>query len=229
MSKRADPTNKLIARRGIRRRVQNVAFALLYRFGGRIYDPLTRFLFGGAWDRWRSSVIPFLPIGTILDVGSGTGSLVSVLNPKGYVAFAIDREPSMLRRSRLLPDARTRIIRGDAGALPFRNATFDACVATFPSRFVLERNTLDEVSRVLRPGGTFAIVLSGYTDDWPLRRRPIRLALRLFYGQRDAERLPAADLIAHPALAGEWRWLSHGQDHVLFWIGTRTAASESAR
>ncbi|HEX7102342.1 MAG TPA: class I SAM-dependent methyltransferase [Nitrolancea sp.] len=229
MSKRSEFANESGVQKSLRRRLQNALFAGLYRFGGRVYDPLTRFLFGGAWDRWRASVIPFLPSGGhVLDLGCGTGALVDRLNIMGYVAFGIDREPSMLRRVQSYPGARSRIIRGDAGLLPFCSASFDACVATFPSRFVVEATTLDEVSRVLRPGGTFAVVLSGYTDDWPLKRRPIRLALRLFYGERDSQRLPESSLIAHPALTGEWRWLSHGQDHVLVWIGIREAKSESA-
>jgi ubiquinone/menaquinone biosynthesis C-methylase UbiE len=202
-------------------------FAWLYRFGGRVYDPLTHFLFGGAWDRWRASVIPFLPKGPILDLGCGTGAFLDEFNAKGYVAFGIDREPSMLRRARKRPGARSRIVRGDASALPFHDASFDACVATFPARFILQQQTLDEISRVVRPGGVFAVVLSGYTDDWPLRRRPIRLALRLFYGERERRRLPGDDLIAHPALIGEWRWISNGPDTVLIWIGISAGASES--
>jgi SAM-dependent methyltransferase len=221
LSKPAADTDTSTASTGFRRRIQNASFAWLYRFGGRVYDPLTRFLFGGAWSRWRSAVIPYLPRGRVLDLGCGTGSFVSELNVKGYVAFGVDREPSMLRRVGALPDGRFRFIRGDAGALPFQSGAFDACVATFPSRFILERTTLDEISRVLRPGGTLAIVLSGYTDDWPLRRQPIRLALRLFYGQRESDRLPDGDLIHHPYLSGTWRWASNSPDHVLIWIGTR--------
>jgi hypothetical protein len=88
---------------------------------------------------------------------------------------------------------------------------------------------LDEIARVVHPGGTFAIVLSGDTDDWPLRRQPVRLALRLFYGRREIERLPARDFIQHPALTGDWRWLSNGPDHVLIWVGTRSGASGPAK
>ncbi|HVX29395.1 MAG TPA: methyltransferase domain-containing protein [Nitrolancea sp.] len=190
---------------------------------------MTRLLFGGAWDRWRTSIIPVLPpTGTIIDLGCGTGALVHRLNTLGYVAFGLDREPSMLRRARSLPTSRSRLVRGDAGALPFRDSVFDACVATFPARYILQPATLDEVARVVRPGGALVIVLSGYTEDWPLRRLPIRLALRIFYGRRDTEQAPPPDLIAHPALLGEWCWRTNGPDHVLAWIGVRSDASKSA-
>ena len=221
MSKPTDTNRNTSTRGDVRRRIQNALFSRLYRSGGRLYDPLTWFLFGGAWDRWRSSIVQFVPMGRILDVGCGTGKLVQELQSKGYVAFGLDRELSMLRRSKALAEATSKIVRGDASALPFQTGTFDACVSTFPSRFIVQRSTLDEVSRVLRPGGTFAIVLSGYTDDWPLRRKPIQLALRLFYGRRDDQRFRSNDLFQHPELTGEWHWLSRGPDHVLAWVGVR--------
>jgi ubiquinone/menaquinone biosynthesis C-methylase UbiE len=229
LSKPSNAINESGEPKSIRQRIQNASFRLLYRFGGRIYDPLTRILFGGAWDRWRASVLPFLASGPILDLGCGTGVLVNQLNQMGYVAFGLDREPSMLRRVRSRTELRSCFVRGDTAVLPFQSASFVACVATFPSRFILQSNALDEVSRVLRPGGTFTIVLSGYTTDWPWYRQPIRLALRAFYGKRDGTSVPASNLITHLTLSGEWRWLSNGPDHVLIWKGSRTAASESAR
>jgi ubiquinone/menaquinone biosynthesis C-methylase UbiE len=227
LSKQLEQSDEPRVPSGLRRRLQNATFAALYHFGGRIYDPLTQLLFGGAWGRWRRSIIAFLPQGSVLDLGCGTGSFVNELNAKGYVAFGIDREPSMLRQARTLTGTRKRLVRGDARILPFRAACFDACVATFPSRFILQQRTLDEVVRVLRPGGVFAVVLSGDTNSWPLHRRPIRLVLQLVYGARESQRPPDASVIAHPALTGEWRRLAQGSDRVLVWIGTRTETIET--
>jgi len=208
--------------RNVRRGFQRRVFTTLYRVGGRVYDPLTVLVFGGAWSRWRESVVPFLADGPLLDLGCGTGALAESLSQRGFKVVGLDREPSMLRRAHRRTILRSRLVRGDATRLPFRSATFASCIATFPANFILQPTTLDEIARLLRPGGVLAIVMSGYTERWPLWRQPIRIALRLFYGAKNTDNLPANRLIEHPMLSGSWKWLECGDDHVLLWIGNRS-------
>jgi ubiquinone/menaquinone biosynthesis C-methylase UbiE len=207
--------------RGVRRRAQRAVFTTLYRFGGRVYDPLTVLVFGGAWARWRESIVPYLAEGRVLDLGCGTGEFAESLSRQGYNVVGLDREPSMLRRAGTRASLHSRLIRGDATRLPFRSASFASCIATFPANYILQRTTLDEIARVVRPGGVLAIVMSGYTERWSLWRQPIRIALRFFYGARSADNLPANRFIVHPLLTGGWKWLENGEDHVLLWTGNR--------
>jgi hypothetical protein len=71
--------------------------------------------------------------------------------------------------------------------------------------------------------------MSGYTENWTLRRQPIRLALRLFYGERSANQLPESQLLEHPELFGDWKWIESGGDHILLWLGTRSIDGRSDR
>ncbi len=205
----------------LRRRFQLLAFALLYRFGGPIYDHLTVFLFGNAWDRWRRMVLPHLDDGPVLDLGCGTGALVETLTKLGIQAFGLDREPSMLTRARLRKLVIGRLIRADARYLPLSDGKFSNCVATFPSPFILQAATLDEIARVLRPGGRLVVVLTGRIQDHVWWRAPIRLMLRVFYGGSDDARLPDDDLLSHPLFEGKWLWAESASDRALLWLATR--------
>jgi ubiquinone/menaquinone biosynthesis C-methylase UbiE len=60
-------------------------------------------------------------------------------------------------RARELP---LTLARGRAQALPFPDETFDGVVSTFPAEFILERATVEEAIRVLRPGGRFVVVVN---------------------------------------------------------------------
>jgi SAM-dependent methyltransferase len=93
----------------------------------------------------------------VLDVGTGTGSLASSLaealhsvevvaiDPsEGFIGFAQKRSGS----------ARIRFERGDAQALRFPDASFDASMALLVMNFVPDhRKAAAEMRRVTRPGG----------------------------------------------------------------------------
>lgn len=204
-----------------RRRLQTLAFAVLYRFGGRVYDSLTVLLFGDSWDRWRQMIVPLIGEGPVLDLGCGTGMLVARLAELGYHVVGIDREPSMLARATDHTVRDGHVVRADATCLPFAGDRFQTCVATFPSSFIFEMETLDEVARVLAPGGRFAVVLTGQTDRYVWWRLPIRLLLRLFYGDSRDSEIPNERLLRHPLMSGEWKWLADGDDKALLWVATR--------
>ncbi len=204
-----------------RHRLQIIAFALLYRFGGSIYDALTMFLFGDSWDRWRQAAIRHFSAGPVLDIGCGTGVLISSMADLGHQVVGIDRQSSMLVRASHRVKARGRVVRADASALPFRTESFRTCVSTFPAGFIFDRATLDEVARVLMPEGKFVVVVTGQSDSTSWLRAPVRLLLRLFYGPQRGLNMPGDELLRHPELQGTWTWDSDGSDHTLMWIATR--------
>ncbi|MGA7671138.1 MAG: methyltransferase domain-containing protein [Nitrolancea sp.] len=207
---------------GLRRRIQSVAFWTLYHFGGTIYDRFTRLLFGDAWNRWRLTSLKLVESGPVLDLGCGTGVLLSALAKRGFEAIGVDRERSMLRGASRRPELAGQLLRANATRLPLQSGSIGSCVSTFPSGFILQPETLNEIARVLRRGGVFLVVMSGETTERVWWRSPIRLMLRLFYGKRTTHSLPEESLLSHPQLRGEWRWIEYDYDRVLVWIAHRT-------
>lgn len=86
--------------------------------------------------------------GRVLDVGCGTGLLAARVPG----AIGVDISMQMLRHGRGVR------VQGDALALPFRDASFDAAFAITSFLTSIPRALL-EVHRVLRPGGTLAVTL----------------------------------------------------------------------
>lgn len=118
----------------------------------------------------------------ILDVGTGSGRFPRAMSSDerfdGRV-WGLDISAGMLRnaRARLAPlGDRCALLRGDADALPFPDASFDAVACLEALEFTRRpQSTLDELVRVLRPGGVLLLTnrIGGarwfpgrtYTDD----------------------------------------------------------------
>ena len=94
----------------------------------------------------------------ILDIGGGTGQLAHLLQKRGGRVWLLDASEAMLRLAkRKLPDE--RIVFGDAAALPFPEGFFDvAIIANALHHFSNQADALEESCRVLRSGGTLAVV-----------------------------------------------------------------------
>jgi ubiquinone/menaquinone biosynthesis C-methylase UbiE len=125
----------------------------------------------------------------VLDVGCGTGTLAIRLAERGPVVdvWGIDRDPAMLDR------ARRKAARRDAGidwqrawstALPFPDRRFDRVFSSLLLHHLPPREkhrTVEEMRRVLRPGGLLLLA------DWnrtahPLERAAYFLAVQLLDG-----------------------------------------------
>jgi SAM-dependent methyltransferase len=99
--------------------------------------------------------------GRLLDLGCGTGLLATRLGralPGSWVAGCDFSRGMLAQAARRDPEGRW--VQGDALALPFGAASFDAVVSTesfhwFPD----QRAALAEILRVLRPGGRFLAAL----------------------------------------------------------------------
>jgi ubiquinone/menaquinone biosynthesis C-methylase UbiE len=107
----------------------------------------------------------------VLDVGAGPGLLISEMasyvGPKGHVT-GLEISDSMLavarRRCASMAIAdRITLVKGDATALPFPDASFDVATSTQVYEYVPDVDqALAELYRVLRPGGR-ALILD---TDW---------------------------------------------------------------
>lgn len=153
--------------------------------------------------------------GRILDLGCGTGALLSGLLQTGRDAVGLDYAPDMLTlaRQRLQASGHSdhRILRGDASRLPFPTGIFDAVlclgVISYQPDYL---PVLREIRRVLNPSGnavalvTFRNVYSPVASDpwegtkalgrWLLRRQVPRDE---GFGRRLDPRVVRADLLVH--------------------------------
>jgi demethylmenaquinone methyltransferase/2-methoxy-6-polyprenyl-1,4-benzoquinol methylase len=101
----------------------------------------------------------------VLDLCCGTGDLALALRREagrsGAQIFGADFVHAMLARARAKSarDARMNYVEADALALPFADASFDLVTAAFGFRNLANyRRGLEEIRRVLRPGGEVGIL-----------------------------------------------------------------------
>jgi len=98
--------------------------------------------------------------GRVLDLCCGFARHSLALSELGVNVFGLDLSFDLLRDARRLPGSERlagRLVRADAGRLPFASASFDALVNLFSSFGYFgeqgDARMLDEIARVLRPGG----------------------------------------------------------------------------
>lgn len=131
---------------------------------GPSYDRVGAALSFGQDPRWRRFLVSRLPAdrGHVLDVATGTGLVASALLERGYRVTGLDQSPGMLARARERFDGRVDLIEASAEELPFPDASFDHLTFTYLLRYVDDPGaTLRELARVVRPGGTVAMLEFG--------------------------------------------------------------------
>ncbi|MCB9635252.1 MAG: metalloregulator ArsR/SmtB family transcription factor [Sandaracinus sp.] len=116
---------------------------------------------GRTWESLVHGVSSLLTLGDVLDVGCGDGWSARLLAPRSRSYVGLDRSEKVLgaarRRTKGLGNARFEL--GEMERLPFADASFDQVLlfhvlvhAEVPSV------ALTEAARVLRPGGSLAVV-----------------------------------------------------------------------
>jgi SAM-dependent methyltransferase len=127
-------------------------------------------LSGGMRDEHRIArlLLGLTPGDGVLDVACGPGNFTrefaQIVGPGG-LAVGIDASATMLTRAVADTPGRAgeviAYVRGDAEALPFRDASFDAvCCFAALNLFADADAALDHMTRVLTPGGRIAIFTS---------------------------------------------------------------------
>jgi ubiquinone/menaquinone biosynthesis C-methylase UbiE len=117
------------------------------------------------FNQWVVEQLAITPTSQILEVGSGPGVTLQALAaraPEGHV-IGIDRSGVMIRQAQqrnaaAIQAGRVDVRLGDASALPFPDRSFDIVVAIHVLYFWSDAvATLQELRRVLQPGGVVAI------------------------------------------------------------------------
>jgi demethylmenaquinone methyltransferase/2-methoxy-6-polyprenyl-1,4-benzoquinol methylase len=126
-----------------------------------VYDVMNRVMTGGLDRRWRRITVEqaVSPGDRVLDACCGTGDLAIAAQRRGAAeVVGLDFSEEMLERARRkAPELEW--VRGDALALPFGDASFDAATVGFGVRNVDDLEVgIRELRRVLRPGGRLAIL-----------------------------------------------------------------------
>ncbi len=120
---------------------------------------------------------------TVMDVGCGTGALAVAaagrVGPEGNVA-GLDPNEEMLEQARL-KDVPIDWHQGPAEQIPFEDETFDSVVSQFSLMYFDDKpKALQEMHRVLKPGGKFAVLVPDAIDRSPGFSVATELLHRLF-------------------------------------------------
>jgi demethylmenaquinone methyltransferase/2-methoxy-6-polyprenyl-1,4-benzoquinol methylase len=142
------------------------------------YDRMGAVLSFGQDPRWRRflvSRVNAIPGSTVLDVATGTGLVARELAARQLNVVGVDQSAAMVDHGRRAVEAeglgeRIRFVAGQAQALPFRDDAFDSLTFTYLLRYVDDPGaTLQELARVVRPGGVMASLEFHVPDDPWLR------------------------------------------------------------
>jgi demethylmenaquinone methyltransferase/2-methoxy-6-polyprenyl-1,4-benzoquinol methylase len=129
--------------------VSEVSDPIFARIAAR-YDLINRILSLGREREWRARGVAMLERGSVLDLGSGTGST----DFQGRAVVDLDPVIEMLS----LSPVPNRVV-GVGEALPFADAVFDGVFSGFVFRNLTSVDgSLAEVTRVLKPGSVAVVV-----------------------------------------------------------------------
>jgi demethylmenaquinone methyltransferase/2-methoxy-6-polyprenyl-1,4-benzoquinol methylase len=138
---------------------------------GPTYDRYARLLSFGQDPHWRRFLVSRVQAGpkdTVLDVATGTAAVAIELTRRtGCCVVGLDQSVEMLDAGRRRVEAaglgdRIELVVGIAERLPFEDASFDGLTFTYLLRYVDDpAATMRELARVVRPGGTIAMLEFG--------------------------------------------------------------------
>ncbi|MFL5973475.1 MAG: class I SAM-dependent methyltransferase [Gaiellaceae bacterium] len=168
---------------------------------GPTYDRYAALLSFGQDPRWRRFLVSRMDVGPdarVLDVATGTAAVaIELVRRSGCRVVGLDQSAEMLAEARRRVDAaalsdRIELVQGEAEQLTFDDASFDGLTFTYLLRYVTDPlATLRELARVVRPGGTIAMLEFGVPRG--LARPAWELWVRIG--------LPAAGMLISPG----WR------------------------
>lgn len=152
MAVEADPVSGTLSDSQVRGMFDRIA---------RVYDRMNSVMTAGMHHRWRERAVDLARVGPgsrALDVATGTGDLALELAGRGATVTGMDFAPAMLEFARAKAPG-IEFEEGDALALRYEDASFDAATVGFGARNFgdLDRG-LRELARVVKPGGRVVVL-----------------------------------------------------------------------
>jgi demethylmenaquinone methyltransferase/2-methoxy-6-polyprenyl-1,4-benzoquinol methylase len=121
------------------------------------------------WRRATRLALDLQPGERVLDLGAGTGVSTEELALSGAYAVGADLSLGMLTAGHQTRP-QVPLLAGDALALPFADATFDAVTISFALRNIVDADdALREMARVTRPGGRLVVCEFSHPTAAPFR------------------------------------------------------------
>jgi SAM-dependent methyltransferase len=160
--------------------------------------------------RIARDMLDISPSDRVLDVACGPGNFTRDFahSAADGLAVGLDASASMLAHAAAkTSSANLAYVRGDACALPFRDGSFDA-VCCFAALYLIEEpmGALDEVARVLAPGGRVALLSS--CNRGPLPARASSAVVHMLSGVRIFSRDALTQALADRGLSDVAQHLS---------------------
>jgi ubiquinone/menaquinone biosynthesis C-methylase UbiE len=168
------------------------------------------------------SVLGEGPIGTLIDIGTGTGRMLELFAGRAESALGIDRSSEMLRlaRAKLQGRANTELRQADLYALPMADAAADVAILHHVLHFAQQPGAaIAEAARVLGPGGRLLIADFDAHDREDLRLSDAHT--RLGFADAQVATWFAAAGLGDPVVTT----LEGGELTVKLWLGRRPGAS----
>lgn len=138
----------------------------------------------------------YQPGGTVVDVGCGNGDQLSRLRDAGCRAIGLELAPEAARACRTMGHA---VIIARAENLPFRTNSCQGVLCKVVIPYTDERLAIEEIGRILAPGGVAVLYLHGLgyslrylvkPDIWKLRVYAVRTILNTAVYRLLGKRLP---------------------------------------
>ena len=181
--------------------MNDISRGQLIRSAAEVYDTFFVPALFAEWAPRVADAAKLAPGQTVLDVACGTGVFAREALPRmlpGGAVIGLDCNPDMLAVARRrASDIDWR--QGQAEALPFADHSFDVVASQFGLMFFEDRRAaLEQMWRVLRPGGRLVIMVWDALERTPGYASMTALLQRLF-GERIASELRAPFALGDPA------------------------------
>ncbi|MBB5715991.1 ArsR/SmtB family transcription factor [Sphingomonas aerophila] len=161
------------------------------------------------------------PVGTLIDIGTGTGRMLELFGGHADAAFGIDRSSEMLRLARAKLGGRAELRQADLYALPLADGAADVAILHHVLHFAeAPALALAEAGRVLGRGGRLLIADFAPHDREDLRTKDAHVRLGFADDQIEGW-FAGAGLVP----AGN-QTLKGGELTVKLWMGRKAASGQ---
>ncbi len=144
------------------------------------YDFMNRIMTFGIDVKWRKKVVKMIAETQpekILDIATGTGDfaiMLAEIKPKKIVGLDISKGMLEVGKEKVKEkglDNLIEMVLGDSENLPFEDNSFDAVTVGFGVRNFEDLDKgLQEINRVLKPGGIFVVLETSQPEKFPFKQ-----------------------------------------------------------